>query len=111
LALDDLISHTFKALAKKCNFAKRAQACLKKRIQNLIYEVHKKSALLLTFNSTQCLEKTDIQNCKIVITSVLEVYTSKTCSHCGYIKDYLGGNKEFRCNKCGLQINRDLNST
>ena len=44
---------------------------------------------------------------KIIITSISEVYTSKTCSHCGYIKRNLGGNKVFRCDRCGLQINRD----
>ena len=46
---------------------------------------------------------------KIIITSVSEAYTSKTCSHCGYIKRNLGGNKVFRCDGCGLRINRDLN--
>jgi len=46
---------------------------------------------------------------KIIITSISEVYTSKTCSHCGYIKRNLDGNKVFRCDRCGLQINRDLN--
>src|SRR6266498_4523050 len=46
---------------------------------------------------------------KIIITSISEAYTSKTCSHCGYIKRNLGGNKVFRCNRCRLQINRDLN--
>ncbi len=43
---------------------------------------------------------------KIVITSVLEAYASKTCSNCGYIKRNLGGNKEFRCDEYGLPINR-----
>ena len=46
---------------------------------------------------------------KIVITSVSEAYTSKTCSSCGYIKRNLGANEIFNCDQCGLQINRDLN--
>jgi len=32
---------------------------------------------------------------KIVITSVSEAYTSKTCSRCGYVRRNLGGNKVF----------------
>ncbi|CAG8769266.1 2648_t:CDS:1, partial [Cetraspora pellucida] len=48
LVVDDLISRTSKALAKKRNSMKRAQARLRNRIQNLIDEVHKKAALWLT---------------------------------------------------------------
>ena len=40
-----------------------------------------------------------------------ERYTSKMCSKCGNIKDDLGGNKIYNCNKCGLKIGRDINST
>ncbi|CAG8645667.1 24986_t:CDS:1, partial [Racocetra persica] len=34
---------------------------------------------------------------KVVIISISEAYTSKTCSRCGYIKKNLGGNKELKC--------------
>ena len=147
LSLDTLILRTTRALAMKRNSMKRAQARLRKHIQNLVDEIHKKAALWLartfdiiilpTFNSTQMsrrrrgrrlsnrtvrkmmtwaharfrkrlvskMEEFD----KVVITSVSEAYTSKTCSNCGYIKRNLGGNKEFRCDECGLRINRDLN--
>ncbi|RHZ53476.1 hypothetical protein Glove_441g94 [Diversispora epigaea] len=119
---------------------------MRRHIQNLVDEVHKKTALWLTktfdiivlpkFNSVQMSHKQKRKiNCKtirkmmswaharfrnrllskaeefgkIIITSVSEAYTSKTCSRCGYIKRNLGGNKVFRCDGCGLQINRDLN--
>ncbi|CAG8833314.1 26403_t:CDS:1, partial [Gigaspora margarita] len=38
-----------------------------------------------------------------------EEYTSKTCGHCEYIKNNLGGNKKFKCDECGLIIDRDVN--
>ena len=37
--------------------------------------------------------------------------SSKTCSRCGHVKDVLGlGEREFRCESCGLRISRDLNA-
>ena len=40
---------------------------------------------------------------------VTEEYTSKTCTKCGNLKNDLGGNKVYKCNKCGLTIDRDYN--
>ncbi|CAG8649901.1 1592_t:CDS:2 [Dentiscutata erythropus] len=51
LALDGLVSHTIKAPAKKRNSMKRAQAHIRKRIQTLIDEIHKKAALWLAHSS------------------------------------------------------------
>jgi len=31
------------------------------------------------------------------------------CSCCGFIKYNLGGNKVFKCNKCGVVMDRDIN--
>ncbi len=42
--------------------------------------------------------------------NVREKYTSKTCSCCGEYKKDLGGNKVYECIKCGLKIDRDVNS-
>lgn len=38
-----------------------------------------------------------------------EPFTSKTCGRCGTIKHNLGTSEEYRCNKCGLHIDRDIN--
>ncbi|VBB17596.1 putative transposase [Yasminevirus sp. GU-2018] len=38
-----------------------------------------------------------------------ESYTSKTCGRCGEIKEDLKGDKMFKCEKCGLKIDRDTN--
>ena len=38
--------------------------------------------------------------------------SSKTCSHCGSIKSDLKlSDRTFKCNKCGLEIDRDLNAS
>lgn len=42
--------------------------------------------------------------------NVREKFTSKTCSCCGHYKKDLGGNKLYECLKCGLIIDRDVNS-
>lgn len=44
-----------------------------------------------------------------VITHTGEAYTSKTCTRCGNEKRNLGGRRVFRCDACGLTIDRDLN--
>lgn len=46
---------------------------------------------------------------KVKLYIVNESYTSKTCGLCGNIKEDLGGNKIYKCDKCGLNINRDYN--
>jgi transposase len=38
-----------------------------------------------------------------------EEFTSKTCSGCGKINKELGGKEIFKCKKCELEIDRDLN--
>lgn len=43
----------------------------------------------------------------LIITS--EEYTSKTCGNCGTINNKLGSSKTFKCNKCNVVIDRDIN--
>ena len=38
-----------------------------------------------------------------------ESYTSKTCSNCGNYNEKLKGEKVYNCNKCKLEIDRDIN--
>ena len=38
-----------------------------------------------------------------------EAYTSKTCGRCGNIKKNLNGSKTYKCKKCDLEIDRDIN--
>ncbi len=38
-----------------------------------------------------------------------EAYTSKSCTKCGNIKNDLGSSKFYKCNECGLEIDRDVN--
>ena len=43
------------------------------------------------------------------VSVVSEAYTSKTCSRCGWVHQRLGGRKVFRCGRCALEIDRDVN--
>ena len=38
-----------------------------------------------------------------------EMYTSKMCTFCGNIKEDLGSNKIYDCDKCKTSIGRDVN--
>ena len=38
-----------------------------------------------------------------------ESYTSKTCTCCGQLNNYLGSKKVFNCKNCNLEIDRDIN--
>lgn len=46
-----------------------------------------------------------------IVKIIKEHYTSQMCSTCGNLKKNLGGNKTYECDKCGLKIDRDMNST
>lgn len=41
--------------------------------------------------------------------NINEMYTSKTCSYCGNVKENLKGNKIYKCEKCHIVIDRDIN--
>jgi putative transposase len=45
--------------------------------------------------------------CQVVL--VCEGYTSKCCSHCGFIHRELGGDAVFRCPQCRTVLSRDAN--
>ncbi len=40
-----------------------------------------------------------------------ESYTSCTCTSCGNIKRNLKGDEVYRCNACGLEVDRDVNGS
>lgn len=45
------------------------------------------------------------------IISAKEEYTSKTCCKCGLINDNLGSSKIYKCNRCGIEYDRDANAS
>ncbi|NBS84894.1 MAG: hypothetical protein EBS59_09435 [Verrucomicrobia bacterium] len=51
--------------------------------------------------------KCSIKNCNYI--KVNEYYTSKTCSMCTNVHEKLGSSKIFKCSKCNLEIDRDIN--
>ena len=48
--------------------------------------------------------------CGKVCGEVSEAYTSKLCSNCGNIKHYKNVTKVYKCNKCKVNLDRDLNA-
>ena len=41
---------------------------------------------------------------------VTEEYTSKLCSNCGNLHKNLGSSEVYRCSKCKLELDRDINA-
>ena len=72
----------------------------KKTTRNMLGLSHFKFLEKLKF---KCLE----YQRNLIITS--EEYTSKTCGNCGTINNKLGGSKVFKCDKCKVVIDRDMN--
>ncbi|CAG8809574.1 4759_t:CDS:2, partial [Cetraspora pellucida] len=107
LVLDDLISRTSKAPAKKPalwltrtfdvivlpTFDSTRMSCRQKRKINSKTVRKMMSWAYARFRNRLISKMKEFG--KIVITSVSEAYTSKTCSRCGYIKNNLGGNRQL----------------
>ena len=53
--------------------------------------------------------KCDLKNAKYG--KIDEWMTSKMCSMCGNVKDNLGGNEMYECEKCGIKMERDVNGS
>ncbi len=53
--------------------------------------------------------KAESAGCRVV--DVPPQYTSQTCHECGKVQEISLENRIFNCEKCGLQIDRDLNAS
>ena len=133
--LDDLQSRMSAQKSKKRRRIKRAWLRLIQRIKNLVNEVHKKTSRFLTkhfkvillpkFETSQMVNRSERNigsktarammtwvcnrtNTKLVI--VTEEYTSKTCGKCGNLHANLGSNKCFKCPRCEMKMDRDINA-
>ena len=80
-----------------------------KLINRVINSITSRIMNYLSFNKflTKLKSLCSIRNTKLYI--VDEIYTSKTCGYCGYIKTDLNSNKIYKCNDCNLEIDRDYN--
>lgn len=56
---------------------------------------------------TKLKSKAEEKNIKVY--EYTEPYTSKTCGNCGKLNMKLGNSREFKCNSCNLNIDRDTN--
>jgi len=46
--------------------------------------------------------------CKVI--SCDEHFTSRTCGNCGFLHQKLGSSKTFKCPKCKVEMDRDINA-
>lgn len=119
-----------KALHRKITYAKNLKKDLHDKIINylctnyktvilppfetskMVGKLHSKTARLM-YNlgfgqfKEKFKEKAKEYNLNLQIHS--ECYTSKTCTRCGNIKYNLGSKKIYKCNKCKLVLDRDIN--
>lgn len=51
----------------------------------------------------------EFKNCTVKI--VTEEFTSKTCCNCGCLNNNLGSSETFKCNSCGIELDRDANGS
>lgn len=74
-----------------------------------LYKTTKRIALLMRlYVFTERLKyKCSIKGCDYGM--INERYTSKMCTFCGNVKEDLGSNKIYNCNKCNNSIGRDIN--
>jgi len=129
---------------------KRAGARIRKKIQDLVLDIHHKTAKFLCENYQVVLvplfetknmvcrlkERLGKRNgsktarmmmtwshyrfrqillskakeypwCQVLV--VNEAYTSKTCGQCGFIHQKLGSDKVFKCPRCKVEMDRDVN--
>lgn len=84
--------------AKKVNSKEKNLNVTSKRILGVLSHYRFRQRL-----QNKCLE----YGCEYL--EVNESYTTRTCGMCGYIKNNVGANKTFNCNKCGGEIDRDIN--
>jgi len=45
-----------------------------------------------------------------IVNEIDEYMTSKTCHNCKNIKKDLGSAKVYKCEKCNVKLNRDINA-
>jgi transposase len=53
------------------------------------------------------IERTEGSDCKVIVQE--ETFTSKTCCRCNSVKNELGGNEIYNCDKCNFTLGRDVN--
>lgn len=76
---------------------------------SILNDMTKRKAFSLSFTEFRKKLKYKCKVNKINYLLVEEYYTSKLCSKCGNLKKNLSGNKEYKCSKCKIELDRDVN--
>ena len=81
--------------------SKKNRKINKKTTNEMLSLSHYKFRERLIFKS-KCYSNCNVYVCR-------EDYTSKTCTNCGNMQKSLGGKRIYKCNKCKMVLDRDLN--
>ena len=84
------------------------------RVSDLLKSVklYKESKRILTLQRHYQFKQRLVSKCKerkIFLQVIDESYTSKTCCNCGSLHNNLGKSKVFKCPRCEIIIDRDMN--
>ena len=84
---------------------------IEKMMESKGFSVRKSNISDASWGSFVTILKYKAESANVLIKEVNPVNTSKTCSHCGNIKESLSlSDREYICDKCGLIIDRDKNA-
>ena len=111
--IDELHCKSINFLVKKYNTIIIPDTNLKNMVSKKTRKLTKETVRkLLTFSHyrfrERLLMKSKIQD-GLKVHVLGEEYTTKTCGKCGNLNNNVGSKKEFRCIKCGLCLDRDVN--
>lgn len=85
------------------------KCCVSNKKKQVISKKVKRTMMLIRFYDFLQKLKYKCECHKITLHIINESYTSKLCSMCGNENKKLGGSKIYKCDKCMLVIDRDLN--
>lgn len=111
-SIDDLQWKTIKYLTKNYDYIllgdMSAQGIVRKE-SNVLTATQKVACLRTKYYVFQQRLQFKCEQRGVAYLLVNEYMTSKTCSNCGAIKNDLGANKTYDCEKCNCTLDRDVN--
>ena len=112
--IKDMHNKTANFLLKKYETIIIGKVSIKKMVSNLtntLQDVVKRRLIALSHYRFRMKLKQMATKFETTIIETNEYLTSKCCSNCETIKDSLGSNKIYECDKCKLIIDRDINAS
>ena len=112
--IDDLHKKVSVYLVKKFDIVNLGKISTSKIISNKrdnLQDIVKRRISVLSFYKFNETIKIMANKYNSRLNEINEYMTSKTCHSCKNIHNNLGGNKIYKCEKCGIELDRDLNAS